>query len=263
MPYHFLKNAALVVIYFSLFAGCKSLLEVSSVQRTREIIIDGNVSDWKDPLTYLKDYNLSIGFQHDNDNLYFCMTTNDRQLLRQIMFFGMTVWFDPVAGTNKVFGIRYPMPRQTEEMNRIPNTDEELNRARPGMNFDQLPQEAVIYEPGSKEGMLVSIIELTDIRIRTGFSKNIFVYECMIPLRKNSPHLYSIGIESQEKISIGIETGMRETNRLRTDGPPRGEGMNPGGHGGMRPGRRSGAERPDAGESFKQLSFWTLVQLHP
>ena len=260
---YFLKNVFFILIIFPLFAGCKGLLEVSSVQRTGEIAIDGNISDWKDSLTYLKEYNLSIGIQHDNDNLYFCMTTNDRQLLRQIMIFGITVWFDPDAGTGKVFGIRYPLPRQAEESDRIPHTGEDLNRARPGMNFSQQPQEAVIYEPGSKEGTLVSIIELADLCMRIGFEKNNFVYECKIPLRRKSASLYSIGIDSQDKISIGIETGTREPNRPRTEGQPRGEGMNPDGRGGMRSGRRSGAERPDGGEPFKQLSFWTLVLLHP
>jgi hypothetical protein len=192
------------------------------------------------------------------------MATTDRQLQRKIMMFGMTVWIDPDAGKGKVFGIKYPTGRQFEERNWSFDNPEGQNRSRPVMNFTQWPQEVVIYEPGSKEGTLVTIIELTDLRIKTGFAKNTLIYECRIPLHKNSSHLYALGITSQEKISIGIETGTPVIERPRTENPPQSEGMNSGGrgNGGMRSGRRSGSESLNGGEAREPLSLWTLVRLH-
>ena len=87
--------------------GCASTMNLPSHWNDHKIEVDGKNADWD--ITYLIDDNkLVIGFVNDSDFVYLMLATNDRTLAMSMMR-GLTVWFDPKGGSDKSFGIRYPL----------------------------------------------------------------------------------------------------------------------------------------------------------
>ncbi|MFA5144462.1 MAG: hypothetical protein WC723_00420 [Candidatus Omnitrophota bacterium] len=90
-------------------SGCGSGLELNSDWRLRQIAIDGKYTDWAGTGSYYNEKEkVLINLLNDNDYLYICLITRNRGIETKIMESGFTAWFDPGAGKNKVFGIRFP-----------------------------------------------------------------------------------------------------------------------------------------------------------
>ena len=100
-----------------LIAGC-GLKQFNSHWLDREIVIDGDRSDWSDALTYLEKMDVSIGFLNNNETFYICLATGNRQLTRQIMARGLVLWFNARGNKSKEFGVKYPLGRMTMGMPR-------------------------------------------------------------------------------------------------------------------------------------------------
>lgn len=134
-----------------LLSGCGSTIDLTSSWKEREIIIDGNRSDWSGKTTYYEKHDISLGFRNDQDFLYLCVFTSNRSTQMQILSGGMTVWLDPEGNENKQFGFRFPIggqrnmmppPSRSNDLAGIPNRREML---------EQLQNECEIIYPGTKE----------------------------------------------------------------------------------------------------------------
>ena len=77
----------------------------------RKVAIDGDPTEWDGTLYTLEDSKVKVGFFNDGSDLYLCVGSEDRGVRRQVLGMGMTVWFDPGGGKNKVLGIRFPLGR--------------------------------------------------------------------------------------------------------------------------------------------------------
>ena len=66
----------LPLILISLVGCSSSQLMVSSAKESK-IVIDGNQDDWSGKLKYFEDERAAVGFQNDEENLYFCLVTAD------------------------------------------------------------------------------------------------------------------------------------------------------------------------------------------
>ena len=113
------KNKFNYLRFVSLFVGivfvaCSSSQQVTSLQSSGEIKIDGEQTDWKQ-LTNMKGENISFGFSNDENNLYISMITNDRSKIMNILGGGLEVWIDPGNSFDKI-GIRYPEKPDPAEM---------------------------------------------------------------------------------------------------------------------------------------------------
>ena len=93
----------------SALPGCGNL-QLESIRRDREIIIDGKYSDWgKAEAYYDEKEKLVVSLCNDQDYLYICLISRNRKIETQLMESGFVVWFDPDGGKNKSFGIRFPI----------------------------------------------------------------------------------------------------------------------------------------------------------
>jgi len=102
-----------LAIGFLLFAcllasGCKEP-EIASYCVDHPMNIDGKYGDWPNSATYYYEKEkVIINLLNDSEYFYICLITRNRQIEEKIMESGLLVWFDPQAGKNRVFGIRFP-----------------------------------------------------------------------------------------------------------------------------------------------------------
>jgi hypothetical protein len=261
----FFRSVVLLVGLLAVLGGCGSM-EYTSRWRDRQVTVDGQNLEWGHALVRMEELPVMMGILNDSEYLYVTIQTSDRPTMRQIMFRGLTLWFDRTGGEEKRFGIRYPMgmqgmgarPPQDDrngEGNREPNRDDMLSGRMP---VDTT--EIEILGPMENEHHRMSIIELRQINARFQIVDGALVYELRIPLTDNGAEPYAIGTSAGSVIGIGWETGgMMDRPAGREGMPP------PGGREGMRGGRgRGGMEGGEPGRmgmQSKPLKAWGTLRL--
>ncbi len=251
-------ETAFLVLWLALFCtltSCRSPMELTSSWKQSDIVIDGNNMDWQGFTTVLSSHNGTIGVLHDNDFLYLCFTTTERQFHAQMVGFGFTVWFDPDGGNNKIFGIHFPLGfdgggralmSQAEE-----NTSQMLERF-----LDRIPPQLELLGPGADERHRVSVAQASGISVRLGRSQDALVYELKVPLKKSDQSPWALTIDPTKPLGIGLETSEPSRDRLQNQraqaAPARG------GRGGR--GGGGGATAANPGQEPPQLlKLWTRV----
>jgi len=246
-------------------AGCGSL-EFRSHWHTKAVEGGGTSQEWPSAMTQIEGKQAMVGFLNDSDDLYISLVTDDRALQRQVMFRGLTVWFDREGGEEHRFGIRYPIgmemaanPMLQRDWKGQRNPDDTLQERIP---VDT--SEAEITGPMDNEQRRVKIIDLRQISVRFNVTRGRLMYELKVPLADNGPDPYSIGTKAGGVIGVGIETAQGTPERPQDE---QGRGTMPPGGGG-RGGRRGrggfggGNERPErTGRLSEPLKLWAKVQL--
>jgi hypothetical protein len=257
----FLLFGVLGLIMSFVFVSCEKY-EIKSRWRDRDIDVDGRSMDWLDTLTYVEEFNVSVGIANDTDYLYICAVVENPFVRMQVMRQGLTVWFDPKGGREKAMGVRFPLGSQgkrepSAEFGEEPDIDK-LQRMFP-MSFNELE----ILGPDRKEVRRMRKAEAKGIDVAMSFSSGKLVYELKIPLIKSSDRPYAVNVQPGTSFGIGIETSSRrdmgQSPRRKTGGMGRyGGGGNPGmgGRGGM--GQMPGGGRPGMP---KNLKLWLSVSL--
>jgi hypothetical protein len=233
-----------------LFISCSGSHQVISEQKTDDIKIDGNSSDWKQ-LTSMKGENISFGFCNDADNLYLVMITNDRTKVMNILRGGLKVWIDPGKSDDKI-GIKYPdQPDPAEMMLQM------KNHGRPEMG-DQPPGDM----NDSKEldpGMIMFLSTQKDLyiineggKVLKSFPVNGNSYQASLKADRNSlcyeikipfgglPNLhFTKKNDTENKIKVQFVSGslkslepMQRPEGMTEEGMPSGPPRGGGGHGG-------------------------------
>ncbi len=265
------------------FYGCSSTIELSSAWRNNEIAIDGNDSDWKNSTAFLDKAKVAVGIRNDDDYLYLCLLSWDRQTEMQIVGLGLTVWFDPEGDNDKIFGIHFPLGMQGAGQPSFPQGGQPNQQGQPDQQAirqmtESSQQELEIVGPGKKDVQRISQLQVPGIKVRLGMPGEFVVYELKVPLRRTTDHPYAVNVDTGKTISVGFETtesnremmpqGMEGGGRGGVGGGARGgPGGGGGGGGGMPPGGRGGGGPPSGGggtargERPEPLKLWLKVQL--
>jgi hypothetical protein len=166
-------------------------------------------------LTYIENDDFSLGLSNDDRYFYVCLSTESRMIRSMAQARGLTVWFDPSGGRNKVFGIRYPMGRlalqqilqQVSEEERqdligkIQQGDQEARRKMAQL----MMRDAVILGPQKNGRVQIPVAKLNEIEIRITMSAQTFVYELKIPLATSEASPYAPGATAGLPLGVGIE----------------------------------------------------------
>jgi hypothetical protein len=257
-----LKASCLALALAAGLAACKTFNTYTAESRpvSRAIVIDGKTDDWQGDLYVVPGERLSIGFLNDRDNLYVCLLTTDPYTRFQIMGQGLTVWFDPKGGKDKVFGIKFPLgppagqqPKMTLSATGEPVIDE--SAGTPMNEFEIIRSEK---EPVQR----MEFAQAKGLEIKVASSTGLIVYEMKIPLVSNGQDPVAVGVLPGKTVGIGFETGKFDASKMpRSDrgGMPGGGGMGGRSQGGGGRGAMDGtAMRGGIPESLK---VWALVQL--
>jgi len=233
-------------ILFSLMAvamgsGCRSD-DLAPHWIEHPIVIDGDPADWGDLLVEVDDHEFDFGYGNDADYLYLCLSTDDEQLQRQALIGGLSLWFDPAGGEQRVFGVRYPvgMADAAQEFAQRPDGPPDPDQvsemqaqfhARAAESLDQV----VLLGVGSS--VQKDIPELSGVEVNSLLTSRGLIIELRVPLRSVTDSDLSLNLD-QAATLVGLELYLPELQA-----PPRPEGRSGGGGGGRGGGMGGGGGR--------------------
>jgi hypothetical protein len=272
------KGPILYVALSAVFLACGGV-EVTSTFRDRTIVIDGDGKEWAG-MTMRTEKNISFAVCNDSTYLYLLLSTTDHGLQRQIFARGLNIWFDATGGSDKTFGIHFPLGMKPGQRMRPldgqgePTGDQE----EPPRMGEGAVHEMEILGPGADDKMIVSLVQEKDIQLKMSNDHGILVYELRVPLVRDRSHPNGIGGSLAGPVGVGLETpkfdmaAIRERMGEQGMQPPgerggempqgegggrsgggMGRGHGGGGGRGGRGGERAGNSAPEA------ISLWAKV----
>lgn len=274
-------NLAILFSVLFLLNSCSSSMSMISEFNNNTITVDGDSKDWQGNLFKLKDTNIGVGVKNDNENVYLCLVSGDRDANRQIMMNGLYIWFDEKGGTKKRIGIKYPIGntpsdfRQTEQTRQKFDENQLTTLVKPEFEFYHGEEDKVICPIHQNEKQI-------DLEFANGHDK--MIYELKVPF---SAILKKTTLETIKKLGIGVVVGEMESPDMNGEssgfeggGPSGGMGGGPGGggmggppggmSGGMGGGPGGGSGGPGGGMSggpnmessqSNQIKKWLKVEL--
>jgi hypothetical protein len=255
-----MKTSLTFILSAAVISGCSSSVDLMSRWRA------GDLPATEQRGVYVKDQNIVVDVMNDDDYLYLTVGVSDRMKQRQIVFQGLTVWFDYQGGDDKRFGVRYPLrtdrPGYGEE-----RPDRGQLRDSSWTFPENFPDELDLLGPAEGEHHRLGMSETKGIEARVQNNSGTLVYTLKVPLMDTGGHLYAIGAHAGTTIGLGIETG--GSLQGQGGGRPRGEGG--GGEGRGRMGGRGGfggrgrGGEGGGGDQYRSarepMKFWAKVQL--
>ena len=191
----------------------------------RQVTIDGRSDDWVGSLNIVADANLEEGFLNDRDFLYVSFVTEDESLRRQIVRGGLTVWFDPKGGDERVLGIKYPVGVPRKEP---PATQkEDAGEPPPDEPAGGTESSLEIYRAGAAVPQKLDLDSAKGLELAASREGKLFVYELKIPLQPSPDHPIAVGALPGKTVGIGFE--VPKSNSGRQGGRPPGEAAGRGG----------------------------------
>ena len=244
-----------------LLAGCGQP-KLESRWCDRQIVVDGDHTEWEGAVTYVEDVDAVIGLLNDGTHLYLCLASIDRDVKTQVLGRGLTLWIDPEGGKGRVLGIRFPLgvrgrglPTGSREERPDPDT-------MMALSAESEPEIEIIT--GGDLSTRMFLAQAVGIDLDVGLTKGALVYEARIPLLSTDGG-FAIGAGPGSVVGIGLTTPKidREITqeRMSRQGPPGGRGGGKGGggrRGGMGGGMMGGGRRPSMPEP---LDIWVTVKI--
>ena len=213
-----------------------------SAWKDHEIPINGKYTDFGNAMVYYDDRNrVAINMFNDNEFLYICLISRNRNMEKQLMESGFVVWFDPESGKNKMIGIRFPIgmremgmplaedeaePNFKEGMAHPPEDDRE-NVKKDAGDFDKhleviegLQEEIEIMIGAVNGNVKLSLDDAKKqgIEVKVGRQNGYFVYEIKMPLMKSAYRQYAIGAKPGKLIGIVLEMASSGKGKMGRNG---------------------------------------------
>ncbi len=197
------------------------------------IVVDGQNKEWIGSLQVVDKKIPALGILRDEECLYLGVLFTDPARQIEILTKGMTVWFDPEGGTDKILGIRFPSGigdialfqgpppnpdkgrRQDsgQDPGQDPGDDQGDRAQREAEQIDQIAGEALekpeyflILGPEKDQQTQIGFSGSENIEVRASRQDYTLFYELKIPLHRTDAHPFGIGVISGKKLGIGIET---------------------------------------------------------
>lgn len=252
--------AALVFFVSFSSAGCGGE-EFESRWHDREIVIDGDASEWRGTEQYSNDdKGIRFAVFNDGEYLYMCLSTWNAKTQQQILIRGLTVWFDAKGGDDRTYGIDFPMTKGPGEMRGLRETAAKDRAQAIRDLLVKSRSEMVIGRSEDSEGQWMFVEDGKELGIEAvlALDDRILVYELKVPLTGGDLLPFPDGLAEGGLAGLGLEMGKIDMGEMRKQmqgqRPPGGMG----GMGGGRSGGRSGGMREIMEE---ELEAWMKVRL--
>ena len=224
---------------------------IAAAWRTVDVAPSGDDSEWTTTPTALPASPVEVGVMNDGEYLYLSVRSADHGAQLQLLYGGLTVWFDPKGGDKKVFGIRYPVgsplpdPRaRTRDRDREPHGDPTTfggrqapghARGEPGdetpkdpkdsrpvprcppISSDMVPRRLEVLGPGKDDVRSLVLDHADGITVGIGRVGDIVVYELKVPLTKTAATPHAIGATAGATIGLGFESPKLEREKPPAD----------------------------------------------
>jgi len=250
-----MKISAFVAFIAIIFLAACGSVEVASVWRTNDIVIDGKIADWQGYLVEVKGTGVSVGVVNDADYVYVGLSATDARAAAQAFRLGLYVWLDPKGGSDRVLGIHYPTGLNWEDFAGPPEMDSMGVLRKPSRDAGETA-EVEILGPGRDEQTQLDRGELKGIEVAASRRGGIFVYEIKVPLAKSEAAPFAAESAPGKMLGVGFDTA--GPNILM---PGRGLGGVPGGMGGGMSGGSFGRGGMRGAGARAPLKLWLKVRL--
>lgn len=247
---------SMTYLIVSLFAGCSGSYLASNWQ-SEQIAIDGDVGDWSAIPAYTEREDVRLSVSNDGEYFYLLLATQKREIARQIVLRGLTLWFDPNGGGKKTLGLNYPLGVQGSDMR---YRDGETNPPERTEVREEISQRSLeefeFLGPQERDRVRVPKREGKGVEVELSDEHNLFVYEVKIPLVFSLQHPYAIETSAGSTIGLTVEVGGSGMFARGTRGGdmPGGGGFPGGGRGRM--GGGGAMRRPGgAAEQFEPMTI--------
>ena len=254
--------------------------QIDSHWRDRDVVIDGDNSEWAGPLRPLEEkHPIVMAAMNDGQFLYVVLSASDATVRRQILRQGLIVWFDPSGRDKKHFGVKFPVGLLAEGAagrgrggvrrgpggERPPDDPGSGDAARP--DHPEPTNRLEVYGPQKDDAHSFVTDMAPGIAVKIGQVEGYLVYELKVPLARTADTPYAIEAKPGALIGFGLETPKMERPVREGGGGMGGFGGGGGmggrggrGGGGGMGGRRGGGDR-DQPEQAKPLKSWATIQL--
>jgi hypothetical protein len=283
----------------TLLAGCKDEPTINSSWRDREIRVDGDDLEWQGcPQYYDEATRIAIRLLNDESHLFVCLFSHDRDVGRQIIVQGFTLWLEQQDEGPRKIGVHFPvgLPRgERRPMLQGPSAgrpgaldhppEEKAGSDRkppkePPIPMRESPKieltEIQMLGPGEFEQKTMAIAEIAkyDVAVTVNETERGLVYELSIPVTKEKGPQYGLVHPRKEGFRLGLQVGeMGTREKVAKPGnigrsTPDGRGGDKGGTGpprkgggGGQPGGRDGPSQAPRGEKGERasLNLWLKV----
>lgn len=251
----------ILVLILIISFGCSTY---EATYQEKALKIDGSSSDWTTSLDKKGNSDLYYSITNDSENLYVRLNTSNQSIQRKIHMNGLSIWVDTTGKKNKQLGIKCPINRSPQNINKRPMSKQEQQTV--AWNKNQL-LEADFYgfNNGHEQYFVASNPYDVEISISQDEFKSFF-YEVKIPfssMNLNYTDLYSqtfsmgFVIEALEiPSSLGMSGGGRPQGA--GGGRPQGPGGGQMGRGGPQEITGGTSARPDQSE-IQELTAATII----
>lgn len=227
-----------------LFLGCNQAPRLpSGWSGESKIQVDGSDADWNHRRFLLEDVSLTVSVVNDNDFLYLCAVTTDRQLQMRILRGGIELWIDPTGGASRFFGVR--VPRVDPEAMQLPGAGGFGGRRRGGAIggdapsddrldefFSQLVGPRELFLLDSPRGNSVRTLPSGDnpVQAQLRYRRGRLVYEARVPLQYTDSPSFELK-PGKKPVGLALRVpaprmeGLDEESRLRRAADGRGGGI--------------------------------------
>jgi len=161
----------------------------------REIVVDGELDEWRDALVYFSSVDAFVAMFNDESTLYVCLYSQNPEISNQLAMDGLQLRID--AKEPGEFVVRFPngaggsdprARRPRGEVDRAPATTDVIELQLPGR------RDTVAVSAGGEAGLEASVSH-----------RGSFVYELKIPLVAGDSHPWALGLFPGDKFKLVIE----------------------------------------------------------
>jgi hypothetical protein len=161
----------------------------------REIVIDGELDEWRDALVYFASVDAFVGVFNDGSNLYLCLYSRNPEVSNQLAVDGVRLRFE--GKNTDAFAVNFP---------RASGRDDPRARGRRG-ETDRTPAatDSIALElPGQRDPVTVSAGGEAGLEARVSH-RGSFVYELKVPLVAGDGQPWAPGLFPGDKFKLLIE----------------------------------------------------------
>jgi hypothetical protein len=225
----------LLIMLVVFFNGCKAPVVIQSKWLDNDIVIDGKDTDWTHyPFFSDEKTGSAIGLYNDDQNLFICFRTSDKDLQRRILSQGAFIWFNKTGKKDKELAINYPLEkRDGRAWGAPPDMGAGMPAPPPGMPPDRSDQTSIrpndsnmpvnielpkgsspddelrILSSEKDSGYKCNIEKAARIGIEIGYTINemgMFIYELKMPLVEKKNIAFFVTPSALNQMGIGIMT---------------------------------------------------------
>lgn len=256
-----MKKITIFILSLLFFTAC-SIYEATYQEKALEI--DGSSSDWTTSLDKKGKSDLYYSITNDSENLYVRLNTSNQSIQQKIHMNGLSIWIDTTGKKNKQLGIKCPINRLPQNMNKRSMSNREQQIV--AWDKNQL-MEADFFGFNNEHEQYFVASNPYDVEISISQDEfKSFYYEVKIPF--SSMNLNYVNLCKQtfsmgfiiEAIEMPSSPGMNGGGRPQGGGGGRSQGTGGGQMGGGGPqGMTGGASaRPDQSE-IQELTAATII----